>query len=106
MDIPVIRFYLYANIQILLGGLFPLGVTSAPYHAYLGGVFSVLYVVGGSWAIVRMGAANTALLVVCGQVQSGVVLDIMDVEHIPNWELFSGVVLILGGVVLIQRQRR
>lgn len=101
----IVGFVFLSALGILVGGLFPPGIVSAPWHAYLGGVFSVLYVVGGSLAIVRIGAAHTALLVVGGQVISGAVLDVLYAAHIPSWELCAGVVLIVVGVVLIQQQR-
>ena len=47
----------------------------APLWAWAGGPIGVLFVAAGSWLIARIGAANTALLVIAGQMVSGALLD-------------------------------
>lgn len=56
--------------------------------------------------IPRIGAVNTALLVISGQMVSGVVLDLFS-DHPPAiWASALGILLILGGMVLTQRRGR
>lgn len=85
-------------IAIIGGGLFDGAPQSAPWWAYLGGPIGVVFIAAGSWAISRIGAAQTAMLIIAGQMISGVVLDI--VMQVPGhtWARALGVLLILGGI--------
>ena len=98
----LIGLFALSAAGIWLGNLFPHGSAEAPWYTYLGGPLSVAYVVCGSWSIVRIGAARTALLIVSGQLASGVAIDIAHSLHSSSWLLFLGVVLICIGVVLMQ----
>jgi transporter family-2 protein len=85
-------------IAIIAGGLFGGTPLDAPWWAYLGGPIGVLFIAAGSWAINRIGAAQTAMLIIAGQMISGVLLDMaMDVTG-QLWARVLGVVLILGGM--------
>lgn len=101
----IVGFVALSALGVLFGALFPADFGSVPWHAYFGGLFSVLYVVGGSWAIVRIGAVNTALMVIGGQMISGVVLDVLRETPAPVWALSIGVIFIIGGVALLQQRR-
>ena len=101
----IIGFVGLSAFGISLGGLFPPGAVSAPWYAYLGGMFSVLYVLSGSWVIVRIGAAHAAFLIVSGQMLSGVVLDIFQAANGQSWELGVGIALILIGIALVHRRQ-
>jgi transporter family-2 protein len=87
------------------GGLIPPGAAAAPWHAYVGGPLGVIFVAAGSWLIARIGAVNTALLVIGGQMVSGVVLDLFRAAPPALWASALGVVLILAGMALTQRRR-
>lgn len=91
-------------LGLVIGGLIPAGANDAPWHAYIGGPIGVVFVASGSWLIPRIGALNTALLVIAGQMVSGVVLDLLRGAPTTLWASALGVALILGGVFLTQRR--
>lgn len=85
---------------LLIGGLFAGTPAAAPWWAYLGGPVGVVFIAAGSWLIARIGAAQTALLIIAGQMVSGVVLDIaMGAPGNPLARI-SGVALILAGMLV------
>jgi transporter family-2 protein len=100
----IIGFAILTLLGLLVGGLVPVGAADAPWHAYVGGPIGVVFVAAGSWLIPRIGAVNTALLVIGGQMVSGVALDL--IRAVPNtlWASALGVALILGGMALTQRR--
>ena len=85
-------------LALIGGGMFAGEPLNAPWWAYLGGPIGVLFIAAGSWAISRIGAAQTAMLIIAGQMISGVMLDIA--TGIPGvlWARITGVALILGGI--------
>jgi bacterial/archaeal transporter family-2 protein len=91
---------------LLLGGLLPPGAAEAPWLAYLGGPLGVIFVATGSWLIARIGAVNTALLVIGGQMVSGVLLDLLRDAPGTIWARAAGVALILAGMALTAGRRR
>ncbi|WP_240230068.1 DMT family transporter [Devosia lacusdianchii] len=101
----IVGFVALTALGLAIGGLIPAGAAHAPWHAYIGGPIGVVFVAAGSWLIPRIGAVNTALLVIGGQMVSGVVLDL--VRQVPStlWASALGVVLILAGMALTQRRR-
>jgi len=106
----IVGFVLLTAIGLVAGGLFaggliPPGAAAAPWHAYVGGPIGVVFVAAGSWLIARIGAINTALLVIGGQMVSGVVLDLFRDSLPALWASALGVVLIIAGMVLTQRRR-
>lgn len=91
-------------IGLALGGLFPPGAETTPWWAYLGGPLGVVFVASGSWLIVRIGATNTALLVIGGQMVTGIVLDLLTGQKPVLWASGLGVLLIIAGVWLSQKR--
>jgi transporter family-2 protein len=91
--------------SIFVGGLIPPGAADAPLLAYIGGPIGVVFVAAGSWLIARIGATNTALLVIGGQMVSGVVLDLFRDSPPALWASALGVILILAGMMLTQRRK-
>ena len=91
--------------NLFVGGLLPPGAADAPLLAYIGGPIGVVFVAAGSWLIARIGAINTALLVIGGQMVSGVVLDLFRDSPPALWASALGVALILGGMALTQRRK-
>lgn len=85
-------------IAVIGGGMFAGEPMNAPWWAFLGGPIGVLFIAAGSWAINRIGAAQTAMLIIAGQMISGVFLDL--VMNVPGqlWARIAGVALILGGI--------
>jgi transporter family-2 protein len=101
----LVGFVALTALGLAIGGLLPAGAADAPWHAYIGGPIGVVFVASGSWLIPRIGAVNTALLVIGGQMVSGVVLDLARGAPSTLWASALGVVLILGGMALTQRRR-
>ena len=83
---------------ILVGGLFAGAPEASPWWAYLGGPVGVVFIAAGSWLIARIGAAKTALLIIAGQMISGVALDIVMGAPGDVWARSLGVALILAGM--------
>jgi transporter family-2 protein len=89
----------------LAGQFWPEGVAGTPAWAWAGGTLGVVFVASGSWFVVRIGAALTALMVIAGQMVSGVVLDLAMGRPGGGWTTL-GVALILAGMALAQARRR
>ena len=85
-------------IALLIGGLFEGAPLAAPWWAYLGGPIGFLFIAAGSWAINRIGAAQTAMLIIAGQMISGVLIDVAMGVAGNTVARVLGVVLILGGM--------
>jgi transporter family-2 protein len=90
---------------LALGGLWPAGVAGVPAWAWLGGPLGVLFVASGSWFVARIGATLTALMVIAGQMVSGVALDLLAGAPGSGLARAGGVALILAGLVLAQARR-
>jgi transporter family-2 protein len=101
----IVGLVLLTAVGLVIGGLVPPGAATAPWHAYIGGPIGVIFVAAGSWLIARIGAVNTALLVIGGQMVSGVVLDLFRAAPPALWASALGVILILAGMALTQRRR-
>ena len=101
----VVGFALLTVIGLGLGGLVPASAAAAPWYAYVGGPLGVVFVAAGSWLIPRIGATNTALLIIGGQMISGVALDLLSAAPRPILTSAIGVAMILGGMALTQRRR-
>lgn len=100
-----VGFAVLTVLGLLIGGLWPQGALDAPWYAYLGGTIGVIFVASGSWLIARIGAINTAMLVIGGQMVSGVLLDIARgaTDNLPLSIL--GVALIIAGMALTQKRQ-
>ena len=85
-------------IALAVGGLFAGTPSTAPWWAYLGGTIGVVFIAAGSWLIPRIGAAHTAMLIIAGQMISGVVLDIILGAPGNTAARITGVLCILAGV--------
>lgn len=80
------------------GGLWPAGVENAPFHAWLGGPLGVIFIALGSWLIARIGAVLTGVLIIAGQMLTGVAMDLLQGIDGSNILRLGGVVMILAGV--------
>jgi len=89
-------------IALVFGGLFTEGAKEAPLWAYWGGPIGVVFVAASSWLVTRIGAAQTAMLIIAGQMVSGVVLDLIMQAPSNIGARCAGVVLILVGMWLNQ----
>jgi transporter family-2 protein len=94
---------------MIFGGLLSADVAAVPRWAWLGGTIGVVFIAASSWLVTRVGAAQTALLIIAGQMVSGVVLDIFLGAAGSAMARAAGVALILAGTWLSRRpqaQRR
>ncbi len=101
----VVGFVFLTGLGLLLGNLILPGAADAPWWVYTGGPIGVALVTAGSWLIPRIGAVNSALLVIGGQMVSGVVFDLVRGAPMTFWASAIGVALILAGVALTQRSK-
>ncbi len=85
-------------IALLVGGLFAGEPQAAPWWAYLGGTVGVVFIAAGSWLISKIGAAQTALLIIAGQMVFGVLIDVAMGAPGNLWARILGVSLILAGM--------
>lgn len=101
-----VGFVVLTIAGLALGGLWPDDAGTIPLWAWFGGPIGVVFVAAGSWLIARIGAVATALLIIAGQMITGVVLDL--VTGAPGSILLraAGVALILAGMALISRPAR
>jgi bacterial/archaeal transporter family-2 protein len=102
----IVGFVVLTLLGLALGGLLPEGAADAPWYAFIGGPIGVVFIASGSWLIPRIGAVNTALLVISGQMVSGVVLDLFSNQPPKIWASALGVLLILAGMALTQRRSK
>lgn len=81
--------------------------TALPSYIYLGGFIGALYVAINSYVLGKIGASSCAILVISGQMFTGVIIDIwLDTEvnsTVFSYQLllqFSAVALIIMGIFL------
>ena len=85
-------------VALLTGGLFAGDPWAAPWWAWLGGPIGVIFIAAGSWLIPRIGAARTAMLIIAGQMVSGVVLDVVMAAPGNPLARVAGITLIFTGL--------
>ena len=90
-------------IALIFGGLFAGSPMDAPVWAYLGGPVGVIFIAMGSWLIARIGAAQTALLIIAGQMVCGVLLDMAMGAPGNLGARAVGVGMILAGMIVALR---
>jgi transporter family-2 protein len=101
----IVGFVFLTLLGLALGNLILPGAADAPWWVYFGGPIGVIFVTAGSWLIPRIGAVNSALLVIGGQMVSGVIFDLVRGAPMTFWASALGVALILAGVALTQRSK-
>jgi bacterial/archaeal transporter family-2 protein len=74
--------------------------SAAPPVAYLGGVIGALFVAINSYVFYRLGAMDSALLVISGQMISAVLLDTLNQGVAPSVTRCLGVAVVLVGISL------
>ncbi|SFV30123.1 transporter family-2 protein [Devosia crocina] len=92
-------------LGLALGNFIPADIATFPWWIYLGGAIGVVFVASGSWLITRIGAVNSTLLVISGQMVSGVIFDLVRGAPVTVWASALGVLLIIAGMALTQRSR-
>lgn len=101
----IVGFCVLSVLALVLGQtLLPASAADVAWYAYWGGPVGVIFVTAGSWVITRIGAMNTALLIIGGQMVSGVILDLFRAGSSRLWLTCIGVILIMAGVLIAQRR--
>ncbi|EEP92712.1 DMT family transporter [Yersinia kristensenii] len=96
----LVGFLFLTLILVVMGGLSGGFQQSAPFIAYLGGAMGALFVAINSYVLARIGSTQSALLVISGQMLTGVVIDqFMQLNSSLVMQL-SGAILIIAGVWL------
>lgn len=101
----IVGFVVLTVLGLVIGGLIPSNIAEIPWWVFSGGAIGVVFVASGSWLITRIGAVNSTMLVISGQMVSGVVFDFLRGEPITLWACALGVTLIIAGMALTQRKR-
>ncbi|WP_179228716.1 DMT family transporter [Leptolyngbya ohadii] len=81
---------------------------SVPAWAYLCGLIGVLFVVLSNIIAPKMSAFSMTLLIIVGQLSTGIVLDVL-IHHQFHWSRMAGSVLIFLGLLrnlMIDRDKR
>ena len=99
----LVGFLLLSALLPTLGGAPLAGLADVPATAYLGGVLGALFVAVNSHVLTRLGMMKTTLLVIAGQMLTGILLDrLAGVERSALAQLL-GAALILAGLWLARR---
>lgn len=72
-------------------------ISHAPIAAYAGGVIGVFFVALNSYVIPKIGSIMTVVLVICGQIVSGVVIDFGGQSGGPSFARLLGIGLVIIG---------
>jgi transporter family-2 protein len=100
----IVGFTLLSVLALAFGGVWRADDwPDAPLLAYIGGPLGVIFVAASSWLIARIGAVHTALLVIAGQMVSGVVLDVAMAAPGASWARVLGVAFIFAGMAVARR---
>jgi transporter family-2 protein len=84
------------------------GLRAAPSWAYLGGAMGVAFVLGSIYSIPQVGSVVVICSAICGQMIASILIDTFGWFGLPavplnSWRL-SGILLLLLGVVLVQKK--
>lgn len=101
----IVGFVVLTVLGLVIGGLIPSNLAEIPWWVFSGGAIGVIFVASGSWLITRIGAVNSTLLVISGQMVSGVIFDLLRGAPVTLWASAAGVILIIAGMALTQRKR-
>ena len=72
-------------------------LADVPFWIWLGGPIGVIFIAAGSWLIVRIGAVNTAMMLIAGQMIWGVVFDLLQgAVRTPSLDIVGVSLIIIG----------
>ncbi|MGJ0481986.1 DMT family transporter [Pantoea agglomerans] len=94
----IVGFIFLTIIVVIQGNDITAFHFNAPWYAYLGGAMGALFVAINSYVLPRMGSTQAAMLIISGQMISGVVID--QLSHPTNmlWIQLLSVGLIVSGI--------
>ncbi|MGV0816761.1 DMT family transporter [Martelella sp. AMO21009] len=102
----LVGFAVMSAVLLALGGLWPSSFSNIPPYAWLGGPLGVIFVAAGSWVIPKIGAVNTAVLIIGGQMIAGAAMDMAEGVTASPVLRIAGLILILAGILLAQARPR
>ncbi|MGV0911013.1 DMT family transporter [Martelella sp. FOR1707] len=102
----LVGFAVMSAVLLAIGGLWPTSFSDIPPYAWLGGPLGVIFVAAGSWVIPKIGAVNTAVLIIGGQMIAGAAMDMAEGVTASPVLRISGLALILAGILLAQARPR
>ncbi len=76
---------------------------NAPWYAYLGGALGALFVAINSYVLPRTGSTQAAMLIISGQMISGVIIDYINHPDATLWVKLIAVALIICGIWLSKK---
>ena len=83
-----------------------MSITNQHWTLYLGGVIGALYVVINSHIMTQIGALKATLLVISGQMLTGVMLGLGEQPWFSTLMQFVGVALIIVGIYLCKKMEQ
>ncbi|NDJ56273.1 DMT family transporter [Enterobacteriaceae bacterium 4M9] len=94
----IIGFLFLTLVILVMSGGFSGFQFNAPWFAYIGGAIGALFVAINSYILPRTGSTQAAMLIISGQMISGVVIDqILHPGH-TLWAKLAGVLVIIAGI--------
>ncbi|WP_409440155.1 DMT family transporter [Psychromonas sp. GE-S-Ul-11] len=97
--------FIFLSIIVYFTSIVPLErIMDAPAASWTGGILGALFVAINSYVLSRIGATLTALLVIGGQLLTGVVWDI--INNGGELSQLFGILCILAGVLVVKRNQR
>lgn len=80
---------------------------SAPWYAWMGGIYGAVFVASAAFATPRIGVAPTLTLLIAGQAVAALAIDHWGafgvLRHPINGLRLAGMALVVAGVVLVRR---
>ncbi|MBW4597759.1 MAG: DMT family transporter [Brasilonema angustatum HA4187-MV1] len=101
----VIGFLFLTVIVVVIGEWHFDANSTLPISAYFGGFFGALFVAVNSYVFPRLGAMNSTLLVISGQMISAVLIDWLNHNSAPDVLRCLGVVAVLFGIYLTRMSK-
>lgn len=94
----LVGFVFLAAVLMILGGWSVENLSAAPALAWLGGTFGALFVATNSLVLPRLGAIRTVVLVICGQMVAGLLIDYLANDAAIEPLQLAGIAIIMLGV--------
>lgn len=99
--------FAFLTALLAVTGQWTLGATlNAPAFTFLGGILGALFVTMNSYVLPRIGALTTLILVICGQMISGILLDFVIRHTSPTLAQVLGIGLVMAGTYLARSPNR
>lgn len=96
----IVGFVFLTIIGIVLRGLLSGNPWGEPWWAYLGGPIGCFFIATSSWAIMKVGVDNTAMLIIVGQIVSSRTLDVVRGTLGNPTAQIASIILILAGMLI------